>query len=82
MPRKSRTPVERTIALCYIRQSFTRDNDDKNSPERQQANTSASARSTAGHPNGMSMPKGTSRRARSTTVRAGWPWRSAWVMGM
>jgi len=38
MPRKSRTPVERTIALCYIRQSFTRDNDDKNSPERQQAN--------------------------------------------
>ena len=26
------------VALCYIRQSYTRDGDDKNSPERQQAN--------------------------------------------
>jgi DNA invertase Pin-like site-specific DNA recombinase len=26
------------IALCYIRQSYTRDGDDKNSPERQRAN--------------------------------------------
>ena len=26
------------VALCYIRQSYTRDGDDKNSPERQKAN--------------------------------------------
>ncbi len=31
-------PPERTVALCYIRQSFTRDDDDVNSPERQRAN--------------------------------------------
>ncbi|MEO1289370.1 MAG: recombinase family protein, partial [Chloroflexota bacterium] len=29
---------ERTIALCYVRLSFTRDEDDKNSVERQRAN--------------------------------------------
>lgn len=37
MPRKT-FAVERNIALCYIRQSYTRDDDDKNSPERQRAN--------------------------------------------
>ncbi len=29
------------VALCYVRQSFTRDDDDKNSPERQRANITA-----------------------------------------
>lgn len=39
MPRENVRPtIERNVALCYIRQSFTRDNDDKNSPERQRAN--------------------------------------------
>ncbi len=37
MPRKQ-TPSERHVALCYVRQSYTRDGDDKNSPERQRAN--------------------------------------------
>ncbi len=37
MPRKSRIPVERTVALVYIRQSFTKDENDKASPERQLA---------------------------------------------
>ncbi len=38
-PKKQRsTSKESNIALCYIRQSFTRDEDDKNSPERQRAN--------------------------------------------
>ena len=32
---------ERTIALCYIRLSFTRDGDDTNSPDRQRANIQA-----------------------------------------
>ena len=32
------TDPNRTIALCYIRQSYTRDDDDTNSPERQRAN--------------------------------------------
>jgi len=26
---------KRQVALCYVRQSYTRDEDDKNSPERQ-----------------------------------------------
>lgn len=30
-----------TVALCYVRQSFTRDDDDRNSPERQRANVEA-----------------------------------------
>ncbi len=38
-PKKKRsTSEDRNIALCYVRQSFTRDDDDKNSPERQRAN--------------------------------------------
>lgn len=39
MPSKStvRTPLS-PIALCYVRQSFTRDTSDTNSPERQRAN--------------------------------------------
>src|SRR5688572_31963853 len=36
MPRKK--PSNAQIALCYIRQSRTRDQDDMNSPERQRAN--------------------------------------------
>jgi DNA invertase Pin-like site-specific DNA recombinase len=31
----------RQVALCYVRQSYTRDEDDKNSPERQKANIEA-----------------------------------------
>lgn len=27
--------ISQPIALCYVRQSFTRDEDDTNSPERQ-----------------------------------------------
>src|SRR5690554_4651953 len=30
--------TERKVALCYVRQSYTRDDDDRNSPERQRAN--------------------------------------------
>ena len=36
MPRKA--PVERRIALCYVRLSFTKDASDLTSPERQRAN--------------------------------------------
>lgn len=35
---KSSRPVERKVALCYVRQSYTRDDDDRNSPERQRSN--------------------------------------------
>ncbi len=39
MPRKQKVrPTTRHVALCYIRQSFTRDASDTNSPERQRAN--------------------------------------------
>ncbi len=43
MPRKQSYTgfVERQVALCYIRQSLTRDKDDTNSPERQRANIQA-----------------------------------------
>ncbi len=42
MPRKNPAPsIPRTVALCYIRQSFTRDSSDMNSPERQRANCQA-----------------------------------------
>ena len=37
MPRKQ-TSSKRHVALCYVRQSFTRDANDKDSPERQRAN--------------------------------------------
>lgn len=37
---KSTSPI-RTTALCYIRQSYTRDKNDINSPERQRANIQA-----------------------------------------
>ncbi|GAB4575751.1 MAG: hypothetical protein Kow0077_28820 [Anaerolineae bacterium] len=36
--RKQETSVKRTVALCYVRQSFTRNENDMNSPERQRAN--------------------------------------------
>ncbi len=35
---KRQFTVPRTVALCYIRQSYTRDESDMNSPERQRAN--------------------------------------------
>src|SRR5688572_12671511 len=38
-PDKQRVP--RNIALCYVRLSFTREADEKNSPERQRANIQA-----------------------------------------
>jgi DNA invertase Pin-like site-specific DNA recombinase len=40
MSRKNKTTssAARTTALCYVRQSFTRDATDKDSPERQRAN--------------------------------------------
>src|SRR3990172_8318584 len=42
MPSKKKfTSAQRTIALCYVRQSWTREDDDKNSPERQRANIQA-----------------------------------------
>lgn len=40
-PKKLDKKVQRTVALCYIRLSFTRDADDTNSPERQRANIQA-----------------------------------------
>ena len=36
--RKHQLSVPRVVALCYIRQSYTRDASDTNSPERQRAN--------------------------------------------
>ncbi len=36
--KKKRSPVKPTVALCYIRQSYSRDEDDGNSPERQRSN--------------------------------------------
>jgi hypothetical protein len=43
MKQKKTNPktTERTVALCYVRQSFTRDGDDKDSPDRQRANIEA-----------------------------------------
>src|SRR5262249_23306948 len=42
MPRKTKPQsVPRTIALCYIRQSYTRDGVDMTSPERQRSNIEA-----------------------------------------
>lgn len=42
MPSKKRQmSVPRVIALCYVRQSYTRDASDMNSPERQRANIQA-----------------------------------------
>ena len=38
MFKNKRASEQANVALCYIRQSYTRDGDDKNSPERQQAN--------------------------------------------
>ena len=39
MPRKrSRQSIARTVALCYVRQSQTRDDTDTNSPNRQREN--------------------------------------------
>lgn len=38
MKTKKQKPIEPRIALCYVRQSVTRDADDKNSPDRQKAN--------------------------------------------
>lgn len=41
MPRKRKSPkknVDRNTALCYVRLSWTRDDNDANSPERQRAN--------------------------------------------
>jgi DNA invertase Pin-like site-specific DNA recombinase len=39
--KKTRKFSKRQVALCYVRQSYTRDEDDKNSPERQRANIEA-----------------------------------------
>ncbi len=39
--KKTNPTYERNIALCYIRQSYTRDEDDTNSPERQRSNIQA-----------------------------------------
>ena len=36
-----RKPVERGVALCYIRQSYTRNDNDMSSPDRQRANITA-----------------------------------------
>ncbi|QPC83657.1 recombinase family protein [Phototrophicus methaneseepsis] len=38
---KSQSSVERNVALCYVRQSVTKDENDTNSPERQKANIQA-----------------------------------------
>ncbi|MCC6973582.1 MAG: recombinase family protein [Anaerolineae bacterium] len=39
--KKSTLPVSRTVALCYVRLSLSRDESDLDSPERQRANISA-----------------------------------------
>ncbi len=39
--RKKARSTERKVALCYVRQSYTRDDEDINSPERQKANIRA-----------------------------------------
>lgn len=39
--KKQKPSFNRTIALCYVRQSYTRTGDDTNSPERQRANIQA-----------------------------------------
>src|SRR5260221_4293564 len=42
MPKKARTStLPRNIALCYVRQSYTRNATDMDSPERQKANIEA-----------------------------------------
>jgi DNA invertase Pin-like site-specific DNA recombinase len=37
-PSPTPTPVTRQVALCYIRLSYAKDQDDLNSPDRQRAN--------------------------------------------
>jgi hypothetical protein len=41
--RNGKSSVQRSVALCYVRQSYTRagEPDDQNSPERQRANIQA-----------------------------------------
>ena len=65
------------IALCYVRQSFTRDEDDKDSPERQRANIErVCAGKWVARRVVSKMPKGTNLAALSRIAPAGWRWKN------
>ena len=61
MPKKKSTAVPRTVALCYIRLSYTRDENDKDSPERQRANIQINVSVGVGPRSGIPIQKVTSQ---------------------
>jgi DNA invertase Pin-like site-specific DNA recombinase len=72
MTRKSKmSSLPRTTALCYIRQSVTRDNSDTNSPERQRMNIQAVCEKHGWTPEWYTDAEG-HKSGRSETNRPGW----------
>ncbi len=61
----------RKIALCYIRQSYTRDADDVNSPDRQRANIEAVCKTNGWQPEWYTDAEG-HKSGRFETNRPGW----------
>src|SRR5690554_4155660 len=59
--RKPRKYNYANIALCYIRQPFTRDESDINSPKHQRADIEGVLKRKGGHPNGMRMWEATNQ---------------------
>jgi DNA invertase Pin-like site-specific DNA recombinase len=73
MKRKKPQPKadERNVALCYIRQSFTRDGKDVDSPERQQANIEAKCKQMGWTPEWYQDTEG-HKSGRQEKNRPGW----------
>lgn len=69
--KKRLTAPERTTALCYIRQSFTRDETDKDSPERQRANIERVCEENGWTPEWYEDAEG-HKSARTVKNRPGW----------
>jgi len=63
--------VERKTALCYVRQSFTRDENDKDSPERQRANIERACLENGWTPEWYEDAEG-HKSARTVKNRPGW----------
>ncbi|NLF79241.1 MAG: recombinase family protein [Chloroflexi bacterium] len=59
------------IALCYVRQSFTRDETDKDSPERQRANIERACQENGWTPEWYEDAEG-HKSARTVKNRPGW----------
>lgn len=63
--------TERKVALCYVRQSYTRDDDDRNSPERQRANIQGFVERKGWLPSGTKTSADTNPPARKPTGPSG-----------